>query len=101
MGVQRQEVEAPRRKAYETIRTAVSIAAEKRIPQLVPPGTTEGGRGLWRDIKDMPTRDYFLTLLALPPYMEAYPNCQRNPNCSEERAQRERILNAGAVVATK
>lgn len=92
MGVPKQEVEIPRRQAYDAIRKAVIVGAETRIPQLVPPGTTEGGRGLWRDIKDMPTRDYFLTLLALPPYMEAYPNCQRNPNCSEERGEREKAL---------
>jgi hypothetical protein len=90
MRVPRQPVEAPRKAAYEAIRKAVIVGAETRIPQLVPPGTTEGGRGLVRDLKDMPTRDYFLTLLALPSYMEAYPNCQRNPNCSEERAEREK-----------
>jgi len=58
-----------RKKVFEAIKANTIKGAETRIPQDVPPGTTEASfPGMDRGLKDLPSRDYFLKTLDRPHY---------------------------------
>jgi hypothetical protein len=63
--------EEPRRQAFLAIREAMIKATTTRIPQNVPPGTTEASvPTLERIIVDLPSKDYFLKTLDRPHYVD-------------------------------
>ena len=56
--------------AFEAIKANTIKGAETRIPQLVPPGTTEVGAGITEGLlEDLPSKDFFLKTL----YRQHYP----------------------------
>jgi hypothetical protein len=58
-----------RKKVFEQIKANTIKGAETRIPQDVPPGTTEASYpGMERGLKDLPSRDFFLKTLDRPHY---------------------------------
>jgi hypothetical protein len=58
-----------RKKVFEAIKANTIKGAETRIPQDVPPGTTEASYpGMERGLKDLPSRDFFLKTLDRPHY---------------------------------
>jgi hypothetical protein len=57
----------PRKQAFEAIRANTIKGIETRIPQAVPPGTTEAAYpGMERSIHDLPSKDFFLKALERP-----------------------------------
>jgi hypothetical protein len=61
--------EVARKAAFEAIRAATIKATDTRVPQAVPPGTTEAAvPTLERVIVDLPSKDYFLKTLDRPHY---------------------------------
>src|SRR4051812_13480107 len=62
--------EEDRKAAFEAIKANTIKGAEMRIPQLVPPGTSEFGAGITEGLlEDLPSKDFFLTTL----YRQHYP----------------------------
>ena len=56
--------EIERKEAFEATKLATIKSVETRIPQLVPPGTSEAGVGITeRLLVDLPSKDYFLKTL--------------------------------------
>jgi hypothetical protein len=69
VGIQGVPLEERRKAAYEAIAANMIRATTTRIPQPVPPGTTEAAvPTLERLIGDLPSKDYFLTTLDRPHY---------------------------------
>jgi hypothetical protein len=63
--------ENDRKAAFEAMKANTIKGAETRIPQLVPPGTSEFGAGITEGlVEDLPSGEYFLTTL----YRQHYPN---------------------------
>jgi hypothetical protein len=63
--------EVKRKAAFEAIRAATIKATDTRVPQDVPPGTSEAAvPTLERVIVDLPSKDYFLKTLDRPHYPE-------------------------------
>jgi hypothetical protein len=61
--------EESRRDAYKAISANMIKATTTRVPQPVPPGTSEAGVGiLERLLVDLPSKDYFLKTLDRPHY---------------------------------
>jgi hypothetical protein len=61
--------EEERKAAFEGIKQAVIKGADRRIPQLVPPGTTEAAfPALESEMAGLPSKDYFLKTLDRPHY---------------------------------
>jgi hypothetical protein len=59
-----------RKQAFEAIKANTIKGAELRIPQLVPPGTSEFGAGITEGlVEDLPSGEYFLKTL----YRQHYP----------------------------
>ena len=57
----------PRKHAFEAIRANMIKGAESRVPQGVPPGTTEASYpGMERSVSDLPSKDFFLKTLVRP-----------------------------------
>ena len=64
--------EEKRKQAYENIAANMIKATTTRIPQPVPPGTTEAAVPTLENlIGDLPSKDYFLTTLDRPHYANA------------------------------
>ena len=62
--------EIERKEAFEATKLATIKGVETRIPQSVPPGTSEAGVGITeRLLVDLPSKDYFLKTL----YRQHYP----------------------------
>ena len=58
------------RQAFQAIKANTIKGAETRVPQLVPPGTTEFGVGITEGLlDDLPSKDFFMTTL----YRQHYP----------------------------
>ncbi len=77
-----------RKQAFEAIKANTIKGAETRIPQLVPPGTSEFGAGITEGlVEDLPSGDYFLKTL----YRQHYENEDENgtPPWLAERARSE------------
>ncbi|MBA2587376.1 MAG: hypothetical protein H0U98_02000, partial [Alphaproteobacteria bacterium] len=70
MEVPKLALEVERKEAFEATKLATITGVETRIPQPVPPGTSEAGVGITeRLLVDLPSKDYFLTTL----YRQHYP----------------------------
>jgi len=69
MDIPKLALEEDRKEAFEAIKANTILGAETRIPQPVPPGTSEAGVGTMEEyIVDLPSRDYFLKTLDRPHY---------------------------------
>jgi hypothetical protein len=69
MDVPRLAMEEDRKEAFEAIKANTILGVETRIPQPVPPGTSEAGVGTMEEyIVDLSTKDYFLKTLDRPHY---------------------------------
>jgi hypothetical protein len=67
--------EEDRKAAFEATRVAVIKGSDSRIPQLVPPGTSEAAVGIMEGlVQDLPSKDYFLKTL----YRQHYPGEDEN-----------------------
>ena len=72
--------EEKRRNAYKAISANTIKATTTRIPQPVPPGTTEAGVGvLEKLLVDLPSKDYFLKTLDRPHYADGDRDWQGRP----------------------
>ena len=70
MEVPKLALEVERKEAFEATKLATVTGVETRVPQQVPPGTSEAGVGITeRLLVDLPSKDYFLTTL----YRQHYP----------------------------
>jgi hypothetical protein len=70
MEVPKLALEVERKGAFEATKAATIKSTQTRIPQQVPPGTSEAGVGITeRLLVDLPSKDYFLTTL----YRQHYP----------------------------
>jgi hypothetical protein len=75
MDIPKLVAEEDRKAAFEATKLAVIRGTDTRIPQLVPPGTSEFGIGITeRNLKDLPSKDYFLATL----YRQHYPGEDEN-----------------------
>jgi hypothetical protein len=64
-----------RKVAFEATRSAMIQGTGTRIPQLVPPGTSEAAVGIMEALlEDLPSKDYFLKTL----YRQHYPGEDEN-----------------------
>ena len=58
-----------RKPAFEATRAAMIKGADTRVPQPVPPGTTEAAvPAMEHDMADLPSKDFFLKTLDRPHY---------------------------------
>ena len=76
--------EEERKAVFEAIKASTIRGAETRVPQPVPPGTTEFGAGITEGLlTDLPSKDFFLKTLyrqhypgedadGYPPWMQEY-----------------------------
>jgi len=70
MDIPKLVAEEDRKAAFEATKLAVITGTDTRIPQLVPPGTSEFGIGITeRNLAGLPSKDYFLKTL----YRQHYP----------------------------
>lgn len=75
MDIPKLAAEEDRKAAFEATKLAVIKGTDTRIPQLVPPGTSEFGIGITeQNLKDLPSKDYFLATL----YRQHYPGEDEN-----------------------
>jgi hypothetical protein len=75
MGVPKLVAEEDRKAAFEATKLAMIDGAHSRIPQQVPPGTTEAAVGIMEGLlEDLPSKDYFLKTL----YRQHYPGEDEN-----------------------
>jgi hypothetical protein len=89
MEMPRLAAEEDRKKAFEETKLAVAKGAQTRIPQLVPPGTSQAAVGIMEVlIVDLPSKDYFLKTL----YRQRYAGEDENgmPPWAPEAAKRLR-----------
>src|SRR4029078_8756533 len=69
MGIPKVVGDEERRIAFEAIKANTIKGIETRIPQPVPPGTTEAAVGSFEhDIADLPTKEFFIKNLERPHY---------------------------------
>jgi hypothetical protein len=67
--------EVDRKVAFEATKLALIKGTDTRIPQLVPPGTSEAAVGIMEGLlEDLPSKDYFLKTL----YRQHYPGEDEN-----------------------
>src|SRR5690349_4552618 len=70
MEIPKLALDEDRKIAFEATRLAMIKGAETRVPQLVPPGTSEAAVGIMEGLlEDLPSADYFLKTL----YRQHYP----------------------------
>lgn len=89
MEMPRLAAEEDRKKAFEETKLAMAKGAQTRIPQLVPPGTSQAAVGIMEVlIVDLPSKDYFLKTL----YRQRYAGEDENgmPPWAPEAAKRLR-----------
>jgi len=71
MDIPKLDAEEKRKAAFEGIKQAVVKSTDTRIPQLVPPGTTEAAYpALEHEMEGLPSKDYFLKTLDRPHYAD-------------------------------
>jgi len=69
MDIPKLTVEEDRKAAFAAIKLAVARGADSRIPQAVPPGTTEAAvPAMEHEVADIPSKDFFLKVLDRPHY---------------------------------
>jgi hypothetical protein len=71
MDIPKLAAEEDRKAAFEGIKQAVIKGADSRVPQPVPPGTTEASfPALEQEMAGLPSKDYFLKTLDRPHYAD-------------------------------
>jgi hypothetical protein len=71
MGIPKVVGDEERKKAFEAIKFNTIKGIETRIPQAVPPGTTEAAVGSFEhDIADLPSKEFFIKTLDRPHYAD-------------------------------
>jgi hypothetical protein len=69
MGLAKVIGDEERKAAFEAIKYNTILGIETRVPQPVPPGTSEAAvPSMEYDVKDLPSKDYFLKTLDRPHY---------------------------------
>ena len=69
MDIPKLAAEEDRKAAFEATRMAVNKGADTRVPQPVPPGTTEAAvPAMEHEVVDLPSKDFFLKTLDRPHY---------------------------------
>jgi len=69
MEIPKLAIEEDRKAAFDATKLAVARGADSRVPQAIPPGTTEASvPALEREMVDLPSKDYFLKVLDRPHY---------------------------------
>jgi hypothetical protein len=97
MDIAKQAEEEGRKAAFEGIKQAVIRGAEARLPQAVPPGTTEGSfPALEHEMDGLPSREYFLKTLDRPHYANEKPLPPPQP-----AQPKQQVRNGEERVATK
>ena len=111
MNVPKLVAEEDRKIAFDETRLAVIRGTETRVPQLVPPGTTEDAVGIMESLlDDLPSADYFRKTLyrqhypgedadGIPPWMQDFYRQSRPLKASPPKPQQQ--VNAGTSAATK
>jgi hypothetical protein len=75
MDIPKLVLDEDRKVAFEATRLAMIKGTDTRIPQLVPPGTSEAAVGIMEALlEDLPSKDYFLKTL----YRQHYPGEDEN-----------------------
>jgi hypothetical protein len=102
MDISKQASEEERKIAFENIKQAVIKGADSRIPQPVPPGTTEASfPALEHEMDGLPSREYFLKTLDRPHYAGEGER-SRKPAAPQQQPQPpKQVRNEGPVVAAK
>ncbi|MBC8038183.1 MAG: hypothetical protein H7X89_13305, partial [Rhizobiales bacterium] len=102
-------LDEPRKIAFEATRLAMMKGAQTRIPQLVPPGTSEAAVGIMEGLlEDLPSADYFLKTLyrqryegedenGFPPWSDQY---RRYKPMKAQPKKPQQQVNAGSVTAS-
>jgi hypothetical protein len=111
MDIPKLAAEENRKAAFEGIKQAVIKGADTRIPQPVPPGTTEASfPALEHEMDGLPGRDYFLKTLDRPHYAgedtsgvppRARGNQPAAPPQQQPKPPKQQVRNEGPVVAAK
>ena len=71
MDIPKLALDEERKQAFEAIRANTIKGIETRIPQPVPPGTSEAAVGSFEnDIADLPNKEYFINTLDRPHYAD-------------------------------
>jgi len=111
MSVPKLVAEEDRKIAFDETRLAVIRGTETRVPQLVPPGTTEDAVGIMESLlDDLPSADYFRKTLyrqhypgedadGIPPWMQDFYRQSRPLKASPPKPQQQ--VNAGTSAAAK
>ncbi len=69
MEIPKLAIEEDRKAAFDATKLAVARGADTRVPQAIPPGTTEASvPALEHEMVDLPSKDYFLKVLDRPHY---------------------------------
>ena len=109
MEIPKLALDEPRKIAFEATRLAMIKGAQTRIPQLVPPGTSEAAVGIMEGLlEDLPSADYFLKTLyrqryegedeyGFPPWADEY---RRYKPMKAAPKKPQQQVNAGKVTAS-
>ena len=94
MGIPKLAADEWRLQAFQAIKTNTIKAVETKIPQAVPPGTSEAAvPSMEHDMADLPSRDYFLKTLVRPHYegddANGYPVWERQRRASPASPQQQ------------
>src|SRR6185436_13409762 len=105
MDIPKLALEEDRKEAFEAIKANTILGAETRIPQPVPPGTSEAGVGTMEEyIVDLPSRDYFLKTLDRPHYpgedANGIPPWMQRRYAPQAPANPKQQVDAGRTVAS-
>jgi hypothetical protein len=69
MEIPKLAIEEDRKAAFDATKLAVARGADSRVPQAVPPGTTEASvPAMEHEVVDLPSKDFFLKVLDRPHY---------------------------------
>ena len=97
--------EEERKEVFEAIKANTVRGTETRVPQAVPPGTSEASfPSMEHYIADLPSRDYFLRTLDRPHYpgedSEGYPPwAPRYGAPVQQQKPQQQVRNAGLPAA--
>jgi hypothetical protein len=98
MDISKQVEEEGRKAAFDGIKQAVIRGADLRVPQAVPPGTTEGSYpALEHEMDGLPSREYFLKTLDRPHYAGEKPT----PAAPQPEKPKQQVRNEAPVVTAR
>lgn len=94
--------EEERKAAFEGIKQALVKGADTRVPQPVPPGTTEASYpALEHEMIGMPSREYFLKTLDRPHYADEDANDMPEREPAVPQQPKQQVRNEEPVVAVQ